>query len=67
MKDSTIGTTTTKYVSAIETDTSFKNILDGSPFFDLSGDLVGLKLSVTDNGVFTPITTISKELNAVSK
>ena len=67
MKDQGVGTTTTKYVSAIETDTSFKNILDGSPFFNLSGDLVGLKLSQTGNGVFSPIATISRDLNAVNK
>ena len=62
VKDSTIGTTTVKYISSISTDASFKNILEGSPFFDLSGNLVGLKLSVTDNGVFTPIALVSKEM-----
>jgi hypothetical protein len=67
MKSSTIGTTTTKYIWAIETDTSFRNILDGSSFFDLSGNLVGLKLSQTNDGVFTPISLISKELNLVNK
>jgi len=67
MKNSAVGATTTKYIAAVETDTSFKNILDGSPFFDLSGNLVGLKLSQTGSGVFTPIALISKELNVVNK
>ena len=67
MKNQTAGTTTVKYIGAIETDASFKNILDGSPFFNLSGDLVGLKLSTNNNGVFTPIATVSKELNLVNK
>jgi S1-C subfamily serine protease len=67
MKDQGVGTTTTKYINSIETDISFKNILDGSPFFNLSGDLVGLKLSQTGNGIFSPIATISKDLNAVNK
>jgi hypothetical protein len=60
-----LSTTTGKYISSVVTDISFKNIFDGSPFFDLSGNLVGLKMSVTDNGVFTPVAVISKEMDSV--
>ncbi len=67
MKNAGVGTTTVKYIGTIETDTSFRNILDGSPFFNLSGDLVGLKFSVTGSGAFTPIAVVSKELNVVNK
>ena len=62
MKDVTVGTTTTKRIITISTGTSFRSILNGSPFFDLSGNLVGLKLSQTENGIFTPIAIISASL-----
>lgn len=66
-KNNIIGTTTTKYIDSVETDTSFKNISDGSSFFNLSGNLVGLKLSQTGSGAFTPISIVSGDLPATKK
>ena len=66
-KDSGVGTTTTKYVSGIETDVSTKDMTTGSPFFNLSGDLVGMKLSQGDSASFIPISIIYKELNTITQ
>jgi S1-C subfamily serine protease len=67
MKNGGEGTTTTKYISAVETDVSTRDLVAGSPFFDLSGDLVGIKLSDADSGTFTPVAIVLKELNIINQ
>lgn len=67
MKDSGTGTSTVKYIGGVETDMSSKDLLSGSPFFNLSGDLVGMKLSQGSSGSFTPIGIIYKELNTIKQ
>ena len=62
MKDSIVGTTTTKYLSSIDTDVSTKDIVDGSPLFNLSGDLVGVKLEANVLKSFTPVSILKNEL-----
>ncbi len=62
MKSSGTGTTTTKYIVAINTDISAKDLTDGSPIFNLSGDIVGIKLSLDNSKSFTPISVLKKEL-----
>lgn len=65
MKESGTGTSTVKYISAVESDVSSKDLMPGSPFFNLSGDLVGIKLSEAQSGTFTPITIINKEVSLI--
>ena len=66
MKDMTVGTTTTKYLSAINTDVSAKDIVDGSPLFNLSGDLVGIDISGNESKSFVPVSLLKKELLLLS-
>jgi len=62
IKSSGVGTTTTKYLAGINTDISSKDLTDGSPVFNLSGDVVGVKLSLDELKSFTPISVLKKEL-----
>lgn len=62
MRDTTIGTTTTKFLSGIDLDTSLKDLVDGSPLLNLSGDVVGINLSPLSSRLFTPIAIIKKEI-----
>ncbi|HEY0220923.1 MAG TPA: S1C family serine protease [Candidatus Paceibacterota bacterium] len=66
MKESTVGSTTVKYLSSIETDLSTKDLVTGSPVFNLSGDVVGMRLSSDSSRVFTPIDILKKELPTIS-
>jgi S1-C subfamily serine protease len=67
MKESGTGTSTIKYISGIETDLSPKELISGSPFFNLSGDFVGMKLSLENSGTFTPVSIIYKEFDSISR
>ena len=62
IKDLNVGTSTTKYIAGIDTDLSTKDLVDGSPVFNLSGDVVGVKLSLDALKSFTPISVLKKEL-----
>lgn len=62
MRDSTVGTTTTKYLAGINTDLSTKDLSDGSPMFNLSGDVVGVKISPNDSKSFIPVSVLKKEI-----
>jgi S1-C subfamily serine protease len=66
MKETTVGTTTTKYLSGINTDLSTRDLLDGSPAFNLSGDLVGVKLSPDSSKVFVPVSILKKEISLLN-
>ncbi len=70
MKESGVGTSTTRYLSGINTDVSTKDLVDGSPIFNLSGDVIGFRLSDEASKVFVPVSILKKEipiLNEVSK
>ena len=67
MKDSSTGTTTTKYLASIDSDLSTKDLVDGSPAFNLSGDIVGVKLSLDASKSFTPISVLKKELTILQE
>ncbi len=67
MKESGTGTSTVKYISGVQSDVSTKDLVSGSPFFNLSGDLVGMKLSSGVSGSFTPVAVIHKEQNIVNQ
>ena len=56
-KESGTGTSTVKYLSSIDTDVSSKDLVDGSPLFNLSGDVVGIQLLSNSPKTFTPIST----------
>lgn len=62
IKESTVGTTTTKYVSGIDMDIIAKDIVSGSPLINLSGDIVGLSLLGGSSKSFIPISMIKKEI-----
>lgn len=64
-KDSGVGTSTVKVITSINTDLSTKDIVTGSPIFNLSGDVVGMKLTNDDTRSFTPISVLKKELDTL--
>jgi S1-C subfamily serine protease len=65
IKDSTVGTTTTKNLVGINTDVASKDLIDGSPLFNLSGDIVGVKLSSDLSKLFVPISLLKRELSVL--
>ncbi len=65
MRESGVGTSTTKYLVSIETDVSSKDLVDGSPLFNLSGDVVGVKLSLDSLRSFTPVSVLRKEISVL--
>ena len=62
MKDSGTGTTTTQYLDSIDTDVSTKDLVNGSPVLNLSGEVIGVALSDDTSKSFTPIAMLTKEL-----
>ncbi|MEQ1561642.1 MAG: S1C family serine protease [Nitrospira sp.] len=64
-KDLTVGTTTTKYLNGISADISLKEIVQGSPLLNLSGDVVGFNVSSDSFKYFTYIGVIKKEINTI--
>src|SRR3989344_83751 len=62
MKESGTGTSTVKYLASINTDISSTNIINGSPAFNLSGDVVGVKLSLDASRSFTPVSLLKSEM-----
>lgn len=64
-KESGVGTSTTKYLSGINTDVSTKEIVSGSPLFNLSGDVVAIKTSPDLSKLFTPGSILKKEINVL--
>ncbi len=64
-KDFGVGTSTVKYISNIESDISAKDLVGGSPAFNLSGDVVGVKLSSDPLKNFTPVSVLKKELEVL--
>ncbi len=61
MKESGVGSSTIKYLSGINTDVLTKELVDGSPAFNLSGDVVGFKLSSDSSKIFVPVSILRKE------
>lgn len=61
-RESGTGTSTVKYLTGINTDLSTTNLVDGSPIFNLSGDVVGVELSTNALKSFTPISVLKKEM-----
>ncbi len=66
-KESVVGTTTKKYLSSINIDISTKDIVNGSPIFSLSGDLVGVRLGSDYGGSFTPIQIFQSEIQTLTE
>lgn len=71
MKEENTASTTTKYavkyIGALETTVSSKNLEPGSPLFTLAGDIVGIQFSREKSVFFTPVSIVKKELNLVVK
>ncbi len=67
MKESGTGTSTIKYLSGINTDVSTKDLVDGSPAFNLSGGVIGFKLSSDVSKVFVPVSILKKELSVLNE
>ena len=63
----TNSTSTTKYISGIETDISLRDIVFGSPLFNLSGDVVGMKISDNSSKYFTPVSLIKKDIVSLTE
>ncbi|KND52098.1 MAG: hypothetical protein AB198_00810 [Parcubacteria bacterium C7867-003] len=67
VKDSTVGTTTTKYLSSIETDLATKDLMNGSPLFDLAGNVIGMKISVDGSRSFIPVSLLKKDISVLTE
>lgn len=61
-KDTVTASSTTKTLTSIETDLASKDIVLGSPLFNLSGDIVGVQLFNESSKSFSPISVLKKEL-----
>lgn len=66
-KDLTVGTTTTKYLSTIDTDLPTKDLLNGSPLFNLSGDVVGIKPSSDAGKIFVSSVVLKREIASLTE
>lgn len=66
-RDSGTGTSTVKIVSGVENDMPSGGLVVGSPFFNLSGELVGVKISSLNSSAFTPVTIIKEEISKLSE
>lgn len=66
-KDNTVGSTTTKTITNIETDLSTKDLLSGSPLLNLSGDVIGMKISNESSKSFIPVSLIKKDIVILSE
>lgn len=62
IKESGTGTSTTKYLASVETSFGVKDFTIGSPIFNLSGDLIGVKVTSLGTTSFTPIALIKKDI-----
>ncbi|MBA3732817.1 hypothetical protein H0W91_00365 [Patescibacteria group bacterium] len=63
MKESGIGSTTVEYLSSIDTDLPSKDLIHGSPLFDLSGNVVGIKTTGEGLKAFTFSAILKKEIS----
>ncbi len=66
-KESGTGSTTTKYLSSIETDLSTKDLYTGSPLFNLAGDVIGMKITGEASRAFIPVSLLKKDINSLSE
>jgi S1-C subfamily serine protease len=66
-KDLVVGTTTTKYLSTIDTDLPTKDLLSGSPLFNLSGDVVGLKPAGDSGKIFVSSVVLKREIASLTE
>lgn len=64
-KDSQVGSTTVKKISEINTDVATKDLVVGSPLFNLSGEIIGMKLTYDPLKSFTPVSVLRSELNSL--
>ncbi|OHA92659.1 MAG: hypothetical protein A3H52_00530 [Candidatus Zambryskibacteria bacterium RIFCSPLOWO2_02_FULL_39_26] len=62
MKDVSVGTTTAKILTSIETDLASKDLVTGGPIFNLSGDVIGIQLSLDAPKTFTSIASLKKDI-----
>lgn len=62
MKELKVGTSTTQYLATIDTDVSTRGLVNGSPIFNLSGDVVGVRLASNPLGSFTPIGVLKDDI-----
>lgn len=67
VKDSGTGTSTVKYLASIDTNLSSKDFTTGSPVFNLSGDVVGMKITSLVLSSFTPIALIKQDITALTE
>lgn len=67
MKDATLGSTTAKSLIGINTDVATKDLVVGSPLFNLSGDIIGIRLSNDPLKSFTPASVFKKELAVLTQ
>lgn len=67
MKETGVGTTTTQYLANIDTDLSTKDLVEGSPVFNISGEIVGMKLTSETVRSFIPASILKKELTTLTE
>ncbi len=65
-KQTGTGTTTSSVIVEINTDVATKDLVTGSPLFNLSGDIIGIKLTNDPLRSFTPVSVLRKELSTLT-
>jgi S1-C subfamily serine protease len=66
-KESGTGTSTVRYVSSIEAEVSTRDLVLGSPLFDLSGNIAGMKVSDPSTKIFTPASIVKSEITTLDE
>jgi S1-C subfamily serine protease len=67
VKESGVGSSTVKYLNQIITDVATKDLVSGSPLFNLSGDIVGIRLTSDPLKNFAPSSLLKKEISVLSE
>lgn len=65
MGESGTGTSTVKYLATVDTNLLPKDLISGSPVFNLSGDVVGMKITTLGVSNFTPVSLIKKDISTL--
>lgn len=67
MKESGTGSTTVRYLNQIITDVATKDLINGSPIFNLTGDIVGIRLTSDPLRNFTPVSVLKRDLISLTE
>ncbi len=65
-REETVASTTVRHVASIEADIATKDMLSGSPLFNLSGELMGIQVTNLPSRTFLPVSMIREAITTLS-